>query len=166
MADAAPPLQFQTCHLASRHHRVNTPFQGHGGGKLEGRQLHHVKEPGSGNSHPSSTTRVSAPGTTAQPPGREQRGLQCCQPSPSPGLERLHQHNKTRGSRWPSLSALPAVPGPRELKASSPVTAAHGGEAKTGRGGRRNASLGRNQTPGREGRRAQTEPRAGIRGEP
>lgn len=56
-------------------------------------------------------------------------------PSPSPGLERLHQHNKTRGSLWPSLAALPAAPGPRDLKASSPVTAAHGGEAKTGAGG-------------------------------
>lgn len=56
-------------------------------------------------------------------------------PSPSPGLERLHQHNKTRGSLWPSLAALPAAPGPGDLKASSPVTAAHGGEANTGAGG-------------------------------
>lgn len=56
-------------------------------------------------------------------------------PSPSPGLERLRQHNKTRGSLWPSLAALPAAPGPRDLKASSPVTAAHGGKAKPGTGG-------------------------------
>lgn len=136
MADAAPPLQFQTCHLASRHHRVNTPFQGHGEGKLEGRQLHHVKGPGSGNCHPSSTPECPHP----EPQHRLRTGaartlVLSAGPSPSPGLKRLHQHNKTPGGLWPSLAALPAAPGPRDLSFVPPNR--RPARQRAGRGGRR-----------------------------
>lgn len=80
-------------------------------------------------------------------------------PGPSPGLERLHHHNKTCGALWPSLAPLPDARGPKDL---SPVPR-NRRQWRRGEdpGGRGKARQGQNQTPRRAGRRSlRTEPRA------
>lgn len=138
MADAAPPLQPQTCHLASRHHRVKRSSFSRAWRREAGRLPTPLRRsPGSGDSHPSPHARTPAPGTKAQrlpERGAARAFVLSAWPGPSSGLERIH-HNKT--SRGPA--ALARVPscrsGPRDLRAPSPVTAASGGEGRPGVGG-------------------------------
>lgn len=166
LADAAPPLQSQTCHLASSHLRVKRSSFSRAWRREAGRLPTPPRRgPGSGGSHPSSTPGHPHPelkhrdSQTGSCSGINTVSLAWPLPRGWSGSI-ITKHAEACGPRWrPFLK--PRVP--EISRAPSPVTAANRGEGKTqGDGG--NASLGQNQTPDRAGRRLWTKPRAGDRG--
>ena len=139
LADAAPPLQPQTCHLASRHHRVKRSSFSRAWRREAGRPpTPPRRSPGSGDSHPSSTRGHPHPELKHRDSRtEEQPGHLYCQlgRAPPPGWSGSSITTKQAGGLRPSLASPPDASVPTDLRAPSPITAASGGEGRPGGGG-------------------------------